>query len=58
VSKPAIQDEQVISTFAQQLLLVPCFLFRRGKSSYNNAADDGSGGAGVKQEPMTDYDLV
>jgi hypothetical protein len=49
--KLAIQDEQGISTFTQQLFLVS------KKSDVNNAAG-ASGGAGAKQEPLKDDDLV
>ena len=48
--KLAIQDEQGISTFTQQLFLVL-------KGGDNNAGD-ASGGAGAKQEPMKDDALV
>ena len=49
--KLAIQDEQGISTFTQQLFLVS------KKSDDNNAAGT-SGGAGAKQEPLKDDALV
>jgi hypothetical protein len=48
--KLAIQDEQGISTFTQQLFLVS------KKSDKDNA--DASGGAGGKQEPLKDDELV
>jgi hypothetical protein len=48
--KLAIQDEQGISRFTQQLFLV-------SKGGDNNAAG-GSGGAGGKQEPLKDEALV
>ena len=48
--KLAIQDEQGISTFTQQLFLV-------SKKSGDNAAGAG-GGAGAKQEPLKDDALV
>ena len=48
--KLAIQDEQGISTFTQQLFLV-------SKKS-GDKADDASGGAGAKQEPLKDDALV
>ena len=47
--KLAIQDEQGISTFTQQLFLM-------SKSGDN--ADGGSGGAGAQQDPLKDDDLV
>jgi hypothetical protein len=47
--KLAIQDEQGISTFTQQLFLV-------SKGGDDN--DDASGGAKSKQEPMKDDALV
>jgi hypothetical protein len=47
--KLAIQDEQGISVFTQQLFLV--------SQGENNAAG-GSGGGGAKQEPLKDDDLV
>ena len=49
--KLAIQDEQGISSFTQQLFLV-------SKKSDDNAAGGASGGAGAKQEPMKDDALV
>jgi hypothetical protein len=48
--KLAIQDEQGISRFTQQLFLV-------SKSGDSNNAG-ASGGAGSKQEPLKDDDLV
>ena len=48
--KLAIQDEQGISVFTQQLFLV-------SKGGDNNAAG-ASGGAGAKQEPLKDDALV
>jgi hypothetical protein len=48
--KLAIQDEQGISTFTQQLFLV-------SKGGDDKAAD-ASGGAGAKQEPLKDAALV
>ena len=48
--KLAIQDEQGISTFTQQLFLV-------SKGGGDNAAD-ASGGAGSKQEPLKDDAVV
>ena len=48
--KLAIQDEQGISVFTQQLFLV-------SKGGDNNASG-ASGGAGAKQEPLKDDDLV
>jgi hypothetical protein len=48
--KLAIQDEQGISTFTQQLFLV-------SKGGDNNSAG-GSGGGGAKQEPLKDEVLV
>ncbi len=48
--KLAIQDEQGISTFTQQLFLV-------SKKSGDKAAD-ASGGAGAKQEPLKDDAFV
>ena len=48
--KLAIQDEQGISTFTQQLFLV-------SKGGENKAAD-ASGGSGGKQEPLKDDALV
>jgi hypothetical protein len=48
--KLAIQDEQGISTFTQQLFLV--------SKSKDNAAADAIAGAGVKQEPLKDEVLV
>jgi hypothetical protein len=50
--KLAIQDEQGISIFTQQLFLVS------KKSGDNNAAAGASGGAGAKQEPLKDAALV
>jgi len=49
--KLAIQDEQGISTFTQQLLLV-------SKKSGDKNAAGASGGAGAKQEPLKDDVLV
>jgi hypothetical protein len=49
--KLAIQDEQGISTFTQQLFLV-------SKKSGDNNAAGASGGAGGKQEPLKDDALV
>jgi len=49
--KLAIQDEQGISTFTQQLLLV-------SKKSGDKNAASASGGAGAKQEPLKDDVLV
>ena len=49
--KLAIQDEQGISTFTQQLFLV-------SKKSGDNNAGGVSGGAGAKQEPLKDDVLV
>jgi len=49
--KLAIQDEQGISTFTQQLFLV-------SKKSGDNNAAGASGGAGAKQEPLKDDALV
>ena len=48
--KLAIQDEQGISTFTQQLFLV-------SKGGGDKAAGE-SGGAGAKQEPLKDDALV
>ena len=50
--KLAIQDEQGISIFTQQLFLVS------KKSGDNNNAGGASGGAGGKQEPLKDDALV
>jgi hypothetical protein len=52
--KLAIQDEQGISTFTQQLFLV---VLSEKKGGDNNAAG-ASGGAGGKQEPLKDDELV
>jgi hypothetical protein len=49
--KLAIQDEQGISTFTQQLFLV-------SKTGDKDNAGDGSGGSGAKQEPLKDDELV
>jgi hypothetical protein len=49
--KLAIQDEQGISTFTQQLFLV-------SKKNGDNNAADASGGAGAKQEPLKDDQLI
>ena len=49
--KLAIQDEQGISTFTQQLFLV-------SKTSDKDNAGDASGGSGAKQEPLKDDALV
>ena len=49
--KLAIQDEQGISTFTQQLFLV-------SKSGDKDNAAGASGGAGAKQEPLKDDALV
>jgi hypothetical protein len=49
--KLAIQDEQGISTFTQQLFLV-------SKTGDKDNAGDASGGAGAKQEPLKDDALV
>ena len=48
--KLAIQDEQGISTFTQQLFLV--------SKGGDKAAADASGGSGAKQEPLKDDALV
>ena len=50
--KLAIQDEQGISTFTQQLFLVS------KKSDDDNAGGVAYGGAGAKQEPLKDDALV
>jgi hypothetical protein len=50
--KLAIQDEQGISIFTQQLFLVP------KKSDDKDNAAGASGGAGAKQEPLKDDALV
>ena len=49
--KLAIQDEQGISTFTQQLFLV-------SKKGDKDHAGDASGGCGAKQEPLKDDELV
>ena len=49
--KLAIQDEQGISTFTQQLFLV-------SKTGDKDNAGDASGGSGAKQEPLKDDALV
>jgi hypothetical protein len=51
--KLAIQDEQGISTFTQQL-----FLVSKKSDDKDNAAGGASGGAGAKQEPLKDDALV
>jgi hypothetical protein len=50
--KLAIQDEQGISTFTQQLFLVS------KKSGDKDNGGGASGGAGAKQEPLKDDALV
>jgi len=51
--KLAIQDEQGISTFTQQL-----FLVSKKSGDKDNAAGGASGRAGAKQEPLKDDALV
>ena len=49
--KLAIQDEQGVSVFTQQLFLV-------SKTGDKDNAGDASGGSGAKQEPLKDDELV